>query len=129
MSFQSIMDYYISSISGWMYAAVGLLAVTTIFAVVWRFFASEHPPTVTDGLSATELAYLRSDAAPVVTALATLRACGRITAEGRVDPRVPAGPESDWLTERVLQRVAADPAHTVRTLMAASRGDLPVLEK
>ncbi|KWX62186.1 hypothetical protein ASJ79_29560, partial [Mycobacterium sp. NAZ190054] len=123
------MDFYLSSLSGWMYGILAALVATTAFAVVWRFLTPARRPAVTDGITATELAYLRSDAAPVVTALAGLRASGRIKADGRVDHSVPAGPESDWFTERVLSRVAGDQHHTVRTLIDACRGDLPVLEK
>jgi len=129
MSIDRIIDFYISSITGPIYAILAILAATTVFALVWRFLTPSAPPVVPHGISATELAYLRSDAAPVVTALAGLRASGRITTDGRVDPSVPPGPESDWFTERVLQRVAGNPEHTVRSLIVASRGDLPVLEK
>ncbi|MDF2585025.1 MAG: hypothetical protein K0R33_3668 [Mycobacterium sp.] len=129
MSLERILDVYLGSISGWMYVVVAALVVSTAFAVVWRFLAPEPPTPLTEGIRATELAYLRSDAAAVVTALAALRASGRIMADGRVDPRVPRGPESDWFTERVWRRVADDPAHTVRTLIAACRADLPVLEQ
>lgn len=129
MSIQEIIDFYLSSIAEPMWTILAIVAATTAFALVWRFVAPAGPPAVTDGISATELAYLRSDAAPVVTALAGLRASGRITTDGRVDPSVPAGPESDWFTERVWQRVARDPSSTVRTLIIASRGDLPVLQK
>lgn len=129
MPIQEIIDFYASSITEPMWAILAALAATTAFALVWRFIAPAGAPAVTDGITATELANLRSDAAPVVAALAGLRASGRITTDGRVDPSVPAGPESDWFSERVLQRVALDPSSTVRTLIIASRGDLPALQK
>ncbi|WP_395309500.1 TIGR04222 domain-containing membrane protein [Mycobacterium sp. AMU20-3851] len=124
-----IIGFYGGAMNGVAYGILAALAAATAFAVVWRFITPARPTASTDGISATELAYLRSDAAPVVTALAGLRARGRITSDGRVDPSVPAGPESDWFTQRVLQRVAADPRHTVRSLIIASRGDLPTLER
>lgn len=129
MSIDKIIDFYLGPMNAATYGILAALAATTVFALVWRFVTPSRPPVVTDGISTTELAYLRSDTAPVVTALAVLRASGRITADGRVDDSVPAGPQSDWFTERVLQRVADDPGHTVRTLIAASRGDLPDVEK
>lgn len=129
MSLDRVIDFYTSSLTGFHYGLLAAVCASTVFALVWRFVPPARPAIAADGVSATELAYLRSDSAPVVTALAGLRASGRIAADGRVDPCVPAGPESDWFTERVFQRVAAKPEHTVRSLIAASRGDLPILEK
>ncbi|MGW0160048.1 TIGR04222 domain-containing membrane protein [Mycobacterium sp. NPDC003323] len=129
MSLQKVIDLYSSAFTGPTYAILGAAAATTVFAVVWRHLPVSRPPAKAGALSATELAYLRSDAAPVVAALAALRAGGRITTDGRVDPSVPAGPDTDWFTERVFRRVAAEPGCTVRHLIIASRGDLPVLEK
>ena len=129
MSLDRIIDFYAGSITGLMYGILAALVAATAFALLWRFIMPSRRPVVTEQISPTELAYLRSDAAPVVTALAALRASGRITTDGRVDPSRPAGRESDWFTEQVLRHVANDPEHTVRSLIAASRGELTVLEK
>lgn len=129
MSLGRIVDFYASAITPAMYAILCALGVATVAAVLWRVIQSARPRVMADDLSPTELAYLRSDEAPVVAALAGLRASGRITTDNRVDPTVVAGPESDWFTERVLDHVRDNPAHTVRTLIAATRADLPALEK
>ena len=101
-----------------------VLAATAVFAVVWRIATTPYRRAVTQPISATELAFLRLETAPVVAALAGLRASGRITRNRRVDRAVQAGPESDPFTDQVLEQVVTDPKHTVAGLLDASRGDL-----
>lgn len=119
-----IVDFFTSSMSGPWLTLLAALAATIAFAVAWRIIITPGRRELTEPPTATALAYLRSDTAPVVAALAGLRASGRITADGLVDRSVPAGPESDWFVERVLQRVARTPRPTVTTLILESRGDL-----
>ena len=104
------------------------LVGTTVLAVCWRFAMAPQRPVVAEPISPTELAYLRSDVAPVVTALASLRAGGRITEDGRVDSTV-GGVEPDSFTRKVLKRVAVDPDHTVPGLYVASRLDIAEMEQ
>lgn len=106
-----------------------VLAATAVFAVVWRIATTPRRRAVTEPISATELAFLRLETAPVVSALAGLRASGRITRNRRVDRAVQAGPESDPFTDQVLEQVVTDPKHTVAGLLDASRGDLLALER
>ena len=129
MPIDRIIEFYTGSMSGTLYGLLAALAGTIAFAVAWRIIITAGRRSVTEQPTATALAYLRSDAAPVVAALAGLRASGRVTEDGRVDRAVPAGPESDWFVERVLQRIADTPGHTVQTLIDESRGDLLVLEQ
>ncbi|MEV0672385.1 TIGR04222 domain-containing membrane protein [Mycobacterium sp. NPDC050441] len=105
------------------------LVAAAVFAVLWRTATAPRRPASQDPISPTQLAYLRSDIAPVVAALAGLRASGRITGNGRVDRAVPAGPEDDRFTEQTLARVASDADHTVPSLYADSGDDLAALEK
>jgi uncharacterized protein (TIGR04222 family) len=111
------------------YGYLVVLAATAVFAVVWRIATTPCRRAVTEPISATELAFLRSDVAPVVTALAGLRAAGRITRNRRVDRAVQAGPEMDPFTDQVLEQVATDSKHTVSGLFDASQGDLLALER
>ncbi|MGE2835956.1 TIGR04222 domain-containing membrane protein [Mycobacterium sp. SMC-4] len=106
---------------------VGLTA-TVVFAVVWRIAAEPRRPAVTSPLAVTELAFLRSNVAPVVTALAGLRASGRIGPDGRADSTVHAA-TTDRFSDRVLAHVAVDPAHTVVSLVKACRHDLAAMER
>lgn len=105
------------------------LAAAAVFAVVWRVATAPRRPMSTERISTTELAYLRSEVAPVVAALAGLRADGRITRNRRVDRAVQADPEIDPFTGQLLEQVATDPEHTVSRLFDASRGDLLALER
>lgn len=115
--------------TGSTYGYLGALAAAAVFAVAWRIVTSPRRRAVTEPISATELAYLRSDVAPVVTALAALRGNGRITADRHVDRAASAGPHADRFSEQVLERAAADPEHTVPSLYAASQDDLAALEE
>lgn len=128
MSIENLIDRYIEAITPAGYGYLAALATTIVFAVVWRIATTPRRPAVTEPISATELAFLRSDIAPVVASLATLRASGRVTANGRVD-RAALFPETDPFVGRVLDRVAADPEHTVPGLYAASSDDLAALEE
>lgn len=129
MWINDIIESYLDSMTDTAYGLLAALALATVYAVAWRLVTTPRRPAMTEPITATELACLRSDVAPVVTALAGLRASGRITVNRRVDRAVPAGAESDWFTEQILQMVADDPKHTVSSLLDASRGDLLALEK
>lgn len=111
------------------YGYPAALAGTAVFAVAWRIATTPRRRAVTEPISATELAFLRSDVAPVVTALAGLRAAGLINGNRRVDRAVQAGPEIDPFTGQVLEQAATDSKHTVSGLFDASRGDLLALER
>lgn len=111
------------------YGCLVALAATMVWAVLWRIVTTPRRPVTAEPVSPTELAFLRSEIAPVVTALASLRAAGRITRNRRVDRTVPAGPERDPFTGQVLAQVATDPKHTVSGLFDAARGDLLALER
>jgi uncharacterized protein (TIGR04222 family) len=110
-------------------AYLAVLAGTAIFAVAWRVATTPRRRAAAEPVSATELAFLRSDIAAVVTALAGLRAGGRITRDRRVDRAVRSGPEIDPFTDQVLEQVASAPNHTVSGVFDAARGDLLVLER
>lgn len=127
MSIGALLDRYAEAITVQGYGYLLALAATVVFAVAWRTAWAPRRPAVTEPISATELAFLRSEIAPVVTALASLRAVGRITTTGLVDRAVRTR-ETDPFTERVCKRVAADSGHTVPGLYAASRRDLAALE-
>lgn len=127
MSIEETFGRYAGAITVQGYGYLLALAATLIFAMVWRMAWAPRRPAVAEPISATELAFLRSEIAPVVTALAGLRAGGRITESGLVDRAVRTR-ETDPFTERVLKRVAADSGHTVLGLYADSRGDLAALE-
>lgn len=129
MSIHEVLDFYASAMtaeSKWYLAA---LVAAAVFAVLWRAATAPQRPASQEPISPTELALLRSEVAPVVAALAGLRASGRITGDGRVDHAVPPGPEDDRFTEQTLARVAADPGHTVPGLFTDSQADLAVLEQ
>ncbi|TXI53642.1 TIGR04222 domain-containing membrane protein, partial [Mycolicibacterium mageritense] len=128
MSIEKLIDRYATAITEEGYGILIALAATVVFAVVWRIATAPRRPAVMEPISATELAFLRSDIAPVVTALAALRAEGRITQNRRVD-RAVRSLETDRFTGRVLERVGSDPEHTVPGLYAASRDDLEDLEQ
>ncbi|MDV3130347.1 TIGR04222 domain-containing membrane protein [Mycobacterium sp. 21AC1] len=115
--------------TGSTYGYLGALAAAAVFAVAWRIVTTPRRRPVTEPISATELAFLRSDIAPVVTALAVLRSNGRITADRHVDRAASAGPHADQFSEQMLERAAADPEHTVPSLYAASQDDLAALEE
>lgn len=109
------------------YWYLGALISTVVFAVVWRVKTDPRRPADTAALSVTELAFLRSQVAPVVTALAGLRAGGRIGADGRPDPTVCAT-TTDTFSERVFAHVSTNPGHTVASLVRACRHDLAAME-
>ncbi|MFV8049307.1 TIGR04222 domain-containing membrane protein [Mycobacterium sp. 48b] len=127
MSLEKLIDRYAEAITAEGYGYLAALATTVVFAVLWRIATTPRRAAVTEPISATELAFLRSDIAPVVTSLAGLRASGRITANRRVDGAV-RSPEIDGFTGRVLERAGADPDHTVPGLYAASGDELAALE-
>jgi uncharacterized protein (TIGR04222 family) len=124
-----MIEIYTRSMTAETHGYLMVLAATAVFAVVWRIVMTPRRRAVLEPISATELAFLRSDVAPVVTALAGLRAAGRVTRNRRVDRAVPADPEIDPFTGQVLEQVATDPKHTVSRLFDASRGDLLDLER
>ncbi|WP_131814479.1 TIGR04222 domain-containing membrane protein, partial [Mycolicibacterium fortuitum] len=129
MSIEQLMERFATAMTAeanWYLAA---LVAAAVFAVLWRIITTPRRQASADPISPTELAFLRSDVAPVVAALAGLRAGGRITGNGRVDRAVPAGAQDDRFTEQTLARVAADPEHTVPGLYAASGEDLAALEE
>lgn len=128
MSIGDWIEGYTGAMTGGAYGYLAGLATTAVCAVVWRLVTTPRRRAVTEPISATELAYLRSDVAPVVAALAGLRASGRITGRGRIDRAVPVGPETDRFTGQVLKRVGTDPEHTVPSLYSASQDDLAALE-
>ncbi|WP_157890731.1 TIGR04222 domain-containing membrane protein [Mycolicibacterium goodii] len=102
------------------------LALSVVFAVIWRIAATPRQRVETGPVSPTELAFLRSEFAPVVTALASLRATGRVTSTRRVDHAV-RGAQIDGFTARTLRRVTADAEHTVPRLCRTSRDDLAAM--
>ncbi|KWX19706.1 hypothetical protein AFM11_34235 [Mycolicibacterium wolinskyi] len=128
MSIGDVIEGYAGAVTGGVKGYLIVLGATAVFAVLWRIAAAPRRPARAQPISATELAFLRSDVAPVVTALAGLRASGRITGRDQVDHTAPAGPEVDLFTARMLERAATDPVHTVPTLFAASQPDLASLE-
>ncbi|WP_197508280.1 TIGR04222 domain-containing membrane protein [Mycobacterium sp. E802] len=128
MSIEKLIDWYASAMSDAGYGYLAVLAASVVFAVTWRIVMTPRKPAVTEPLNPTELAFLRSNVAPVVTALAGLRAANRITGDRRVD-RTVATQETDPFTARVLARAAADPEHTVSGLFSASEDDLTELEQ
>src|SRR5689334_3524120 len=128
MSMDKLIDRYAEAITAEGYGYLAALATTVVFAVLWRIATTPRRPAVTEPISATELAFLRSDIAPVVASLAGLRGSGRISADGRVDHAV-RSPEIDRFTGQVLERAGADPGHTVPGLYAAARDELGAVEE
>jgi uncharacterized protein (TIGR04222 family) len=102
------------------------LAAAALFAVIWRITATPRQRREIGPVSATELAFLRSDVAPVVTALASLRATGRVTSARTVDHAI-RGTPIDGFTAGMLRRVTGDPIHTVPRLYLTSRDNLATM--
>jgi len=127
MSIEKMFERYVESMPAGVSWYLIALTATAVFAVVWRIATTPRRPVTTDPLSATELAFLRSEVAPVVTVLTALRAGGQITTSGHLG-RPARGAAADWFSEQVLRRVAADPRHTVADLVKAARPDLDGLE-
>jgi len=104
------------------------LGAAALFAVVWRIALTPRQRGEVGPVSATELAFLRSEVAPVVTALASLRATGRVTSSRKVDHKVRTR-EIDGFTASMLRRVGGDPIHTVPRLYRTSRADLNAMRE
>ncbi|OKH71507.1 hypothetical protein EB74_25410 [Mycobacterium sp. SWH-M5] len=125
---ESFFEFYGRAVAEWGNRYLVALALAATFAVIWRIVMTPRKPATAEQISATELAFLRSDVAPVVTALASLRATGRVTSSRKVDHGV-RDTDIDGFTGQVLRRVTGDPRHTVAGLCRASKDDLVALEE
>ncbi|MFA5608113.1 MAG: TIGR04222 domain-containing membrane protein [Leucobacter sp.] len=125
MFIEKAIEFYGELLTGPVIAYLAALAATIVYALVWQFVARPRGRTTDEPLSATELAYLRSEIAPVVTALAELRAQGRIDQNGVVH----SSAHPDLFTNHILRRIALNPDHTVSRLYHASGPQLDALEE
>ncbi|MGV0743150.1 TIGR04222 domain-containing membrane protein [Mycolicibacterium sp. XJ870] len=124
---EELIDWYAAALTGAGYRYLIALAATAVFGAIWRIATTPRRRAVTEPINPTELAFLRSEVATVVAALAGLRASGRITRNGRVD-RAVHSPQIDRFSGQVLKSVADDPKHTVPGVFASSRDELAALE-
>ncbi|BDH57486.1 TIGR04222 domain-containing membrane protein [Tsukamurella sp. PLM1] len=76
------------------------------FAAAWRFVVTPRRAVVsTPPLTVPQIACLRSWRAPLVAAMAQLRADGHLDADGRLDPAKPLPPGTDAFTRHMLRRL------------------------